>query len=180
MPTPSVCARHSSYLHVLNADTSHRNDNRLAVADHMLDDRLNLILSFETNCCPVRQTRVRLAYTRTAFRLHVRPMSHRAFAWSLEQTPRGGNHKTQSVSSLALDLLRFPFCEMFCASVSYASGHSLHVRFTLNFCWLTGLEPEQIIRCILKQCTASLSKDGAKVLLIFGTGWESSPNFVPI
>ena len=32
---------------------------------------------------------------------------------------------------------------------------------------LTGLEPEQFIRCILKQRTASLSKDDAKVLLIF-------------
>ena len=84
MPTPSVCARHSSYLHVLNADTSHRNDNRLAVADHMPDDRLNLILSFETNCCPVRQTRVRLAYTKTVSCLHVRqcPIGQLLGLWS--------------------------------------------------------------------------------------------------
>ena len=122
MPTPSVCARHSSYLHVLNADTSHQNDNRLAVADHMPDDRLNLILSFETNCCPVRQTRVRLAYTKTVSCLHVRPMSHRAVAWSLEQTPLGGNHR----------IFLFPFAKCFVLGFGW-NGHSLCAQVAKTF-----------------------------------------------
>ena len=105
MPLPSVCVRHSSSRHTLNGDTSRPSDNRLAVACNTLDVRLNLILSVASNCSFSEQTHVRLAYTRTACLVHVRPMCHQATAWSLEQTPRVGNH----------NIVLYPSCEMFCA-----------------------------------------------------------------
>jgi len=62
----------------------------------------------------------------------------------------------------------------------YASGHSLHVRVTQTFAvnrFRTGA-----IYSMHSKTTHRLSflKDDAKVLLFLGTGWESSPNFVPI
>ena len=60
---------------------------------------------------------------------------------------------------------------------SYASGHSLHVRVTQTL-RLRGTPRGGINRCILQQYTATLSNDGAKLLLLIEAIVGFFPTFV--